>query len=129
MLLFVTVENKKMSKRKPKWADREKVVLLEESEKRKVILKAKFSSSITSGGKNRAWQKIANIVNAGNSVKRDIKEIHKKNGTIYVLPQKMRFLYIVGAKDKQIIDILYIKKNYNCRIAQNGTIVFRHRNS
>jgi hypothetical protein len=46
---------------------------LEEYEKRKVILKAKFSSSITSGGKNRAWQEIANIVNARNSVKRDIK--------------------------------------------------------
>ena len=74
-----------------------------------VILKAKFSSSITSGGKNRAWQEIANIVNAGNSVKRDIKEI-QKNGTIYVLPQQLRFLYIVGAKDKQVIDNSYIKK-------------------
>jgi hypothetical protein len=51
---------------------------LEEYEKRKVILKAKFSSSITSGDKNRAWQEIANIVNAVNSVKRDIKEIQKK---------------------------------------------------
>jgi hypothetical protein len=49
------LENKKISKRKPNWTDREKVVLLEEYEKRKVILKAKFSSSITSGGKNRAW--------------------------------------------------------------------------
>jgi hypothetical protein len=49
-----------MSKRKPKWTDREKVVLLEEYEKRKVILKAKFSSSITSGGKYRPWQEIAN---------------------------------------------------------------------
>ena len=67
-----------MSKRKPNWTDRENVLLLEEYEKRKVILKAKFSSSITSGGKNRAWQEIANIVNAGNSVKRYIKEIHKK---------------------------------------------------
>ena len=28
--------------------------------------------------KNRAWQEITNIVNAGNSVKRYIKEIHKK---------------------------------------------------
>jgi hypothetical protein len=47
MLLFVAVENnKKMSKRKPNWTDREKVVLLEEYEKRKVSLKAKFSSSI-----------------------------------------------------------------------------------
>jgi hypothetical protein len=36
----VTVENKKMSKRKPNWADREKVILLQEYEKRKVILKA-----------------------------------------------------------------------------------------
>jgi hypothetical protein len=67
-----------MSKRKPNWTDREKVVLLEEYEKRKIILKAKFSSSITSGDKNRAWQEIVNIVNAGNSVKRDIKEIQKK---------------------------------------------------
>jgi hypothetical protein len=39
---------------------------LEEYAKRKVILKAKFSSSITSGGKTRPWQEIANIVNAGN---------------------------------------------------------------
>ena len=67
-----------MSKWKPNWTDREKVVLLEEYEKRKVILKAKFSSTITSGGKNRAWQEIANIINAGNSVKRYIKEIHGK---------------------------------------------------
>jgi hypothetical protein len=43
-----------MSKRKPNWTDREKVVWLEEYEKRKVILKPKLSSSITSGGKNRA---------------------------------------------------------------------------
>jgi hypothetical protein len=43
-----------MSKRKPNWTDREKVVLLEEYEKRKVILKAKFSSSITSGDRNMA---------------------------------------------------------------------------
>jgi hypothetical protein len=42
-----------MSKRKPNWTDRGKVALLEEYEKRKVILKAKFSSSITSGGKNK----------------------------------------------------------------------------
>ena len=67
-----------MSKRKPNWTDREKVVLLEEYAKRKVILKAKFSSSITSRGKTRPWQEIANIVNAGNFVKRDIKEIYKK---------------------------------------------------
>jgi ribosomal protein S1 len=36
--------------------------------------------------KNRAWQEIANIVNAGNSIERYIKEMHK-NGTIYVLPK------------------------------------------
>jgi hypothetical protein len=57
--------------------------LLEEYEKRKVILKAKFSSSITSGERKGALQEIANIENAGNSVKidsvkRDIKEIQKK---------------------------------------------------
>jgi hypothetical protein len=38
MLIFVTYENKKMSKRKPNRADRERVLLLEEHEKRKVIL-------------------------------------------------------------------------------------------
>jgi hypothetical protein len=32
--LLATVENKKMSKRKPNWTDRENVVLLEEYEKR-----------------------------------------------------------------------------------------------
>jgi hypothetical protein len=47
--------------RKPNWADRERVILLAEYEKRKVILKGKFSSSITSGDKNRARQEIANI--------------------------------------------------------------------
>jgi hypothetical protein len=41
--LNVTVENKKMSKRKPNWTDREKVALLEEYEKRKVIFKANFA--------------------------------------------------------------------------------------
>ena len=69
---------KKNSKRKPNWTDREKVVLLEACEKRKAILKAKFSSSITSADKNRAWQEIANIIVTGNSVKRDVKEIQKK---------------------------------------------------
>jgi hypothetical protein len=49
-----------------------------EYEKRKIILKTKFSSSITSGDKNRTWQEITNIVNTGNSVKRDIKKILKK---------------------------------------------------
>ena len=72
-----------MSKWKPNWTDREKVVALGEYEKRTVILKAKYSSSITSWVTNRAWQEIANIVNAGNSVKRYIKKI-QKNGTIYV---------------------------------------------
>ena len=52
--------------------------MLEGYEKRRVILKAKISSSITSEDKNRAWQEIVNIVNAGNSVKRDIKETQKK---------------------------------------------------
>jgi hypothetical protein len=47
-----------MSKRKPKWTDIENVLLLEEYEKRKVILKTKFSSSITFGDKNRAWQDV-----------------------------------------------------------------------
>jgi hypothetical protein len=46
----VTAENKKkMFKWKPNWTDRETVILLKEYEKRKVILKSKFSSSITAG--------------------------------------------------------------------------------
>jgi hypothetical protein len=36
MLIFVTYENKKMSKRKPNWADRERVLLLEEYEKSEI---------------------------------------------------------------------------------------------
>jgi hypothetical protein len=67
----------------------EKTLYCWRSTRREVILKAKFSSSMTSGDEKRAWQEIANIVNVGISVKRDIKEIHK-NGTIYVLPQKLR---------------------------------------
>ena len=73
-------------------------------------MKANFSSSITSGGKNRAWQEIANIVNTGNSVKNTLKK-YTKNGTIYVLPQTLRFLYIVGAKDKQVLIAYTLKKN------------------
>jgi hypothetical protein len=42
------------------------------------VLKAKFSSSITSADKNRAWQEITNIINAGNLVKKDVKEIQEK---------------------------------------------------
>jgi hypothetical protein len=92
MLLFVTVENKRCLNGSQIGQIQKKLYCWRSTRrKRKVILKAKFSSSITSGGKNRAWQEIANIVNAGNSVKRYIKEIHK-NGTIYVLPQKLRFL-------------------------------------
>ena len=49
-----------MSKRKPNWTDREKFVLLDEYEKTQVILKAKLSSSIISGDKNREWQEIEN---------------------------------------------------------------------
>ena len=48
----MTVENKEMSKRKPNWIDRENVVLLEEYEKRKAILKAKFSSVDNFCGQN-----------------------------------------------------------------------------
>jgi len=66
----VTVENKKCRKGSQIGQIEKKVELLEECEKRKAILKAKFSSSITSANKNRAWQEIANIINAGNSVKK-----------------------------------------------------------
>ena len=52
--------------------------MLEEYEKRKVILKAKFSSLKTSGDKHMAWQETVKIVNAGNFVNRDIKEIQEK---------------------------------------------------
>ena len=58
-----------MSKRKANWTDREKFILLEEYEKRKAVLKAKCTSSITSADKPRAWQEITNISNAGNVVK------------------------------------------------------------
>jgi len=54
MLLFVTVENKKCLNGSQIGQIEKKVVLLEKYEKRKVILKAKFSSSTTSGDKNRA---------------------------------------------------------------------------
>ena len=74
----MTVENKKCLKGSQIGQIEKNVVLLEECEKRKAILKAKFSSSITSADKNRAWQESANIIIAGNSVKREVKEIQKK---------------------------------------------------
>ena len=37
-----------MSKRKPNWTDREKMMLMEEYEKRQDVLRAKFSSTVTS---------------------------------------------------------------------------------
>ena len=80
MLLTVTVENKKCLNGSQIGQIEKNVVLLEECEKRKAILKAKFLSSITFADKNRAWQKSANIIIAGNSVKREVKEI-QKNGT------------------------------------------------
>jgi hypothetical protein len=72
--------------------------LLEEYEKRKVILKAKFSSSITSGDRNMAWQEIANIVNAGMSVKRDIKEIQKKWDKICATAKTEVSLHLIQKK-------------------------------
>jgi hypothetical protein len=73
-----------------------KVVLLEECEKRKAILKVKFSSSITSADKNRTWQESANIIIAGNSVKREVKEIQKKWDNIHFVcgDTKTEFHYI-----------------------------------
>ncbi|CAG2218327.1 unnamed protein product [Mytilus edulis] len=51
---------------------------MEEYEKKRQILKAKFSSTLTSGDKTRAWEEIANTINAGNSVRRCTKDIQKK---------------------------------------------------
>jgi len=68
-----------MSKRKPNWTDREKMILMEEYEKRKDVLRAKFSSTITSSTKNTAWDEITEAMNSQNpSVKRNMKEIQKK---------------------------------------------------
>lgn len=67
-----------MSKRKPNWTEREKNILMEEYEKKRHILKAKFSSTLTSGDKTRAWEEIANTINAGNSVRRSTKDMQKK---------------------------------------------------
>jgi hypothetical protein len=50
---------------------------------RKVILKAKFSSSITSGDKNRAWQEITNIDKGKNKSwdrKTETEETKTKHG-------------------------------------------------
>ncbi|CAC5403277.1 unnamed protein product [Mytilus coruscus] len=67
-----------MSKRKPNWTEREKNILIEEYEKKRHILKAKFSSSLTSGDKTRAWEEIAHAINPGSSVRRSTKGIQKK---------------------------------------------------
>ena len=67
-----------MSKRKPNWTDREKMILMEEYEKGKDVLRAKFSSTITSSTKNTAWDEITEAMNSQNPpVKRNMKEIQK----------------------------------------------------
>ena len=63
-----------MSKRKPNWTDREKMILMEEYEKRKDVLRAKFSSTITSSTKNTAWDEITEAMNSQNPpLKRNMK--------------------------------------------------------
>ena len=68
-----------MAKRKSNWTDREKFILTEEFEKRKDIIRAKFSSSVTSSSKQRAWEEIAAAINSqSKEAKRDVKDIKKK---------------------------------------------------
>ena len=66
------------SKRKPNWTEKEKLMLLEEYEKRKDIIRSKFSSKVSSAAKASAWEEISKAINAASSVKRDVKEIQKK---------------------------------------------------
>jgi hypothetical protein len=65
-----------MSKRKPNWIDREKMILMEEYEKRKDVLRAKFSSTITSSTKNTAWDEITEAMNPPKST---CKKEHERN--------------------------------------------------
>ena len=68
-----------MSNRKPNWTDREKMILMEEYEKRKDVLRAKISSTITSSTKNTAWDEITEAMNSQNpSVKRNMKYFLKE---------------------------------------------------
>ncbi|XP_030270432.1 uncharacterized protein LOC115580327 [Sparus aurata] len=52
------------SKRKPNWREEETLLLVEIVEERKLIIKGKFSTTLTSHDKKQAWEDISNQLNA-----------------------------------------------------------------
>jgi len=73
MLLFVTVENKKCLNGSQIGQIEKKLYCWRSTRREKLFWKQSFPRRKLLGGKNRACQEIANIVNAGKTVKRDIK--------------------------------------------------------
>lgn len=61
--------------RKPNWSEEGKVVLLEEFNKRKNIIKSKFNPHITAAKKQQQWEEITATINSRNMVKRTVGEI------------------------------------------------------
>ena len=60
--------------RKPNWSEEEKVVLLEEFNKRKNIIKSKFNPQITAAKKQQQWEETTATINSRNMVKRTVGE-------------------------------------------------------
>jgi hypothetical protein len=63
-----------------------------------------------------AWQEIANIVNAGNSVQRDIKEIQKKWDNICATAKTEVSLHRRSQRQTvTLCDLLYLISCLDCR--------------
>lgn len=76
-------------RRNPNWSEEEKIILLEEYNKRKEILTARFSPKITSQTKHKMWQQITDAVNARNlTVNRTMLEVKKKYENLAVTAKK-----------------------------------------
>lgn len=74
--------------RKPNWSEEEKIILLEEYNKRKQILKSKFDPQITAHKKQRMWEEIAAKINSRSMIKRSIQEVQKKYDNLSVMAKK-----------------------------------------
>ncbi|KAJ8285184.1 hypothetical protein GJAV_G00023240 [Gymnothorax javanicus] len=74
--------------RKPNWTKEETMILLEEYNKRKHILRSKFNPAITSIKKQQMWLEIADKINARTYVKRSVREVLKKIDNMSVLAKK-----------------------------------------
>ncbi|XP_063054047.1 uncharacterized protein LOC134448290 isoform X1 [Engraulis encrasicolus] len=74
--------------RKPNWSEDEKVILLEEYNKRKHVIKSRFNPQITATKKLQNWEEITALINSRSMVKRTVGEVQKKYENLAVQARK-----------------------------------------